>query len=53
MGKVCVDDERELAQKFSVMSIPTIIVFKDGKEIDRSVGYIELDEVIALANKHI
>ena len=53
VGKVCVDDERELAQKFSVMSIPTIIVFKDGKEIDRSVGYIELDEVIALANKHI
>jgi len=53
VGKVCVDDEKELAMKFSVMSIPTIVVFKDGKEVDRSVGYIELEEVIALANKHI
>ena len=53
VGKVCVDDEKELAVKFSVMSIPTIVVFKDGKEVDRSVGYIELEEVIALANKHI
>lgn len=53
VGKVCVDDEKDLAVKFSVMSIPTILVFKDGKEVDRSVGYIELEEVVALANKHI
>ena len=53
LGKVCVDDEKELAQRFSVMSIPTIIVFKNGKEVDRSVGYIDLDEVLALAQKHM
>ena len=53
VGKVCVDDEKELAQRFSVMSIPTIVVLKNGKEVDRSVGYIELDEVIALAKKHM
>lgn len=53
VGKVCVDDERELAQRFSVMSIPTIVILKNGKEVDRSVGYIDLDEVLALANKHI
>ena len=51
LGKVCVDDEGELAKQFSVMSIPTIIVFKNGKEVDRSVGYIELEEVIKLAEK--
>ncbi|MGP1438697.1 MAG: thioredoxin [Treponema sp.] len=53
VGKVCVDDEKELAQRFSVMSIPTIVVLKNGKEVDRSVGYIELDEVLALAKKHM
>ena len=39
IGKVDVDEARDLAQKHEVMSIPTIIVFKDGKEIDRKVGF--------------
>ena len=38
MGKVNVDEERELAIRYGVMSIPTVIFFKDGKEIDRKVG---------------
>ena len=38
MGKVNVDDEPELAARFGVMSIPTVIFFKDGQEIDRKVG---------------
>lgn len=37
-GKVNVDDESELARRFGVMSIPTVIIFKNGKEIDRKVG---------------
>ena len=37
-GKVNVDDEPELAQKFGIMSIPTVIFFKDGKEVERKVG---------------
>ena len=37
-GKVNVDDEQELAIRYGVMSIPTVIFFKDGKEIDRKVG---------------
>ncbi len=52
-GKVCVDDEGELAKKYSVMSIPTIIVFKGGKEIERSVGYIDNTELENLVKKHI
>ncbi len=48
LAKVCVDDEGELAKAYSVMSIPTIIVFSNGKEVKRSVGYIDLDEIIAL-----
>lgn len=38
IGKVNVDDEPELAQRFGVMSIPTVIFFRNGEEIDRKVG---------------
>lgn len=53
LAKVCVDDEPELAKNFSVMSIPTIIVLKDGKEVERNVGFIELEEIVKLAEKHM
>ena len=38
VGKVNVDDENTLAMKYGVMSIPTLIVFQDGKEKARIVG---------------
>ena len=38
IGKVNVDDEPELAQRYGVLSIPTVVFFKDGVEIDRKVG---------------
>ena len=38
VAKMNVDDNSEIASKFHVMSIPTIIIFKEGKEIDRIVG---------------
>lgn len=38
VGKVNVDNEGELAQQYGVMSIPTLIVFRDGKESARLVG---------------
>ena len=37
-GKVNVDEEGSLAAAYGVMSIPTLIIFKDGKEADRMVG---------------
>lgn len=43
--KVNIDEERELAMQFNVMSIPTLIVFKDGKETERSVGVMSKEEV--------
>ena len=51
-AKVCVDDESELAKKYSVMSIPTIVIFKGGKEIDHSVGFVDLEQILDLAKKH-
>ena len=38
VGKVDVDAAPELAQRFGVMSIPTVVFLKDGREIDRKVG---------------
>lgn len=38
VGKVNIDEELELASKYQVMSIPTLLVFKDGKEVERMVG---------------
>ena len=38
VGKVNIDDEPDLAAKYGVVSIPTIILFKDGEEVNRLVG---------------
>ena len=43
-----VDDARDLAIKYGVMSIPCLVVFKDGKEVKRSVGLIGKSEIIDL-----
>ena len=39
VGKVNVDDEGPLAMQFGIQSIPTLLLFKDGKLIDSAVGY--------------
>ena len=39
VGKVNVDEEDELAERFGVQSIPTIILFKNGEEVSRQVGF--------------
>lgn len=46
--KVNVDEENKLAVKFRVMSIPTLIVFKDGKVFKQSVGMISKAELCEL-----
>ena len=45
VGKVNVDEEGSLAQMFRVMSIPTMILFKDGKPVKKSVGLIGEDKL--------
>lgn len=43
VAKINVDEERELATKFGVASIPTVIVFKDGKNIATEIGFQPID----------
>jgi len=37
--KVNVDNHEELARKYAVMSIPTLMLFKDGKEVEKNIGF--------------
>ena len=53
IGKVNVDEELELAQSFGIQSIPTLILFKDGKSVKKLVGlhskealYEEVNQVL-------
>lgn len=48
VGKVNVDDEGELAQAFRVMSIPMLVVMKDGKVVNQSVGVRPKQQILAM-----
>ena len=49
--KVNVDDHREIAQKYSISSIPTVLYFKDGKAVDRVSGIEPADKVVERVRK--
>lgn len=48
VGKINVDEESELAAAFRVASIPTVVVIKDGKVVNTSVGYKPKEELAAM-----
>ena len=48
VGKVNVDEQSELAQKFGIMSIPTLMVFKNGEHIDTKIGVRPKTEIISM-----
>lgn len=50
VGKVNIDENQELAEKYEVESIPTIIVFKNGKEYKRQVGVTDKGSLLNLLN---
>ncbi len=46
VGRVNIDDDPELTEKYGVMSVPTLIVFKNGKPAAKLTGYHSEDEII-------
>ena len=45
VGKVNIDEQPDLANQFNVMSIPTLIVFKDGQKVNESVGLVAKEKI--------
>ncbi len=48
VGKVNVDEENELAANFGVVSIPTVVLVKDGKVLNQSVGYRSKEQLLSM-----
>lgn len=51
--KLNVDENPETAGRFGVMSIPTLLVFKDGNVVDKIVGFQPKDALLGNLNKHL
>ena len=49
--RINVDEEAELAKKYGIMSIPTLIKFKNGEEVDKNIGFLPKEELIEWINK--
>ncbi|EPP36307.1 thioredoxin family protein [Chlamydia psittaci 10_743_SC13] len=52
IGKVDIDTSPAPAEKYGVSSIPTLILFKNGEEVDRVVGLKDKDALVNLITKH-
>ena len=51
LGKINVDEQMELAIQFGIVSIPTLIVYRNGKEVAKSIGYCSKADVLKLLGK--
>lgn len=51
VGKINIDEEEELAEAFSIMSIPTLVVVKDGKVANSSIGVKPKKAILSLINE--
>lgn len=52
IAKLNVDDNQETAGKYGVMSIPTLLLMKDGNVVDQVVGFQPKEALVELINKH-
>ena len=48
VGKINIDDQPELANQFRIMSIPTLVVMKNGKIVNRSIGAKSKKDILAM-----
>lgn len=53
VGKLDVDENPGKAESFNVFSIPTMVILKDGCEVDRLVGCVPKEEIETILKKHI
>ncbi|MBN6186598.1 thioredoxin [Aneurinibacillus sp. BA2021] len=53
IAKVNVDENPESAQRFGVMSIPTLMLVKDGQVVDKIIGFQPKESLLGAINKHL
>ncbi|MBK7444540.1 MAG: thioredoxin [Ignavibacteria bacterium] len=53
IGKVDVDNNQQIATKYGIRSIPTLLIFKDGKMVDQIVGALPKPKIAEKLNAHI
>jgi thioredoxin 1 len=53
IGKVNVDEESSLAERYGIQSIPTLLLFKEGKVVDQFIGATSRDVLIKMLSKHL
>ncbi|MCS4490463.1 thioredoxin [Corynebacterium sp. ES2794-CONJ1] len=53
VAKVNVDAERNLGAMFQIMSIPTVLIFKNGEKVDEFVGGRKKSDIVAMLQKHL
>ena len=53
VAKVNIDESQELAAKYNVMSIPTLLIIKQGEVVDQTVGAVGKDQLIAKINENL
>lgn len=51
--KINVDEEDDLSEEYGIRSIPTLILEKNGKQVDRIIGLAPKSRIMELINKHI
>jgi len=52
VAKLNIDENQEIASKYGVMSIPTFLVFKAGKAVDKKLGYCDKEELVQMINRN-
>lgn len=53
LAKVNTEQEQALAARFAIRSIPTLAVFRHGRELDRAAGAMDLHHLLAFARRHL
>ena len=53
VGKVNVDDCPELAEKFGIMTIPAVFIFKDGQVVDKMIGFRQKAQIAAVLERNL
>lgn len=51
VAKIDVDENNEVAQKYGVMSVPTLLLFKDGELMEKSVGFQSKEQILDMVAK--